>query len=207
MEATVVWKSLLLSLLIICFFICSCLKSYSQCFPVDTTRLNTAYRELIEDRNSIEKQKSFLDAFPSSFDDFFKTYQFCPAKGYDLSMYSKGSDHILNGLATLNLIPDSTYCDKLIRLSFGGRFYVDAPNHLKMLLRRVIKEKQEIFLQRLSNFSQAQLISFWFFYFHSRFEKDYVSEFENFKKFRVTYPNVISAMEIAYPAACGKVWY
>ena len=196
---------------IICFSIvyilCSNLNGFSQFFPVDTAKLNTAYKELIKDRNSPEKQQLFLDAFPSTFDDFNMTYQFCEGKGYDLSMYNKGSDHILNGLATLNLLPDSIYYDKLIQLSFGGRFYPDAPNYLRHLLQKIIKEKPESFFKRLSNFNEGQLISFWFFYFHSRFEKDYVADFEKFKTFKSAFPKVINAMVIAYPASCGRVWY
>jgi len=189
------------------YYFCLILNGFSQFFPVDTAKLNTAYKELTKERNSLEKQQLFLDAFPSTFDEFKMTYQFCEGKGYDLSMYKKGVDHIQNGLATLNLLPDSIYYDKLIRLSFGGRFYSDAPNYLRHLLRTIIKEKPETFFQRLSNFNEGQLVSFWFFYFHSRFEKDYILEFEKFKEFISVYPNVINAMVIAYPAACGKVWY
>ena len=188
-------------------FFCSILSGFSQFFPVDTAKLNTAYKELLKDRNSDEKQRLFLDAFPSTFDDFNMTYQFCEGKGYDLSMYFKSADHILNGLATLNLLPDSVYYDKLIQLSFGGRFYVDAPNYLRHVLETIIKKNPASFFQRLSKFNEGQLISFWYFYFNCRFEKDYISDFEKYKEFKSAFPNVVNAMEIAYPASCGKVWY
>ncbi|MEE4286196.1 MAG: hypothetical protein V2I31_08615 [Mariniphaga sp.] len=162
---------------------------------------------MIKNRNSQKKQQLFIDAFPSTFDEFYMTYRYCPDKGYDLSMYYKATHHILNGLANLNLVPDSVYFDKLIWLSLGGQFYPDAPNYLKKVLRQMMKEKQSIFFQRLNNFSDKQLISFWYFYFHSRFEKDYKEEYERFGKLQYAYPKVIKAMEIAYPASCGKVWY
>ncbi len=191
----------------IIFLICSTLNGFSQFFPVDTAKLNTAYRALEKDRNSAQKQQRFLEAFPSTFDDFNMTYQYFESKEYDLTMYKKGSDHIMNGLALLNLLPDSVYFDKLIRLSLGGRFCPDAPSYLQHVLETIIKKKPASFFQRLSNFNEGQLISFWFFYFNSRFEKDYVADFEKFKKLKSEFPNVVNAMVIAYPAACGKVWY
>jgi len=193
--------------LLIIFFFYSSFNVYSQFFPVDTTKLNNAYRALEKDQNSPVKQRLFLDAFPSTFDDFNMTYQYYEGNGYDLTMYKKGSDHIMNGLATLNLLPDSVYFDKLIRLSLGGRFCPDAPSYLQHVLETIIKKKPASFFQRLSNFNEGQLISFWFFYFNSRFEKDYVADFEKFKELKNAFPNVVNAMVIAYPAACGKVWY
>jgi hypothetical protein len=84
-----------ISTLVSLFLIISTFKGYAQFFPVDTARLNTAYKELARDTHSLEKQKAFFDAFPSTFDDFFMTYQYIKATGYDLSMYYKGADHII----------------------------------------------------------------------------------------------------------------
>ena len=116
---------------------CACTQSYSQYFPVDTARLNQTYSALIAGPNTLEKQKAFLDAFPSSFSEYMMVYQYVPDPNYDLAMYLKGADHVLKGLGGISLIPDTTYCDKLINLSLNGKWNADAPNYLKTELMRI----------------------------------------------------------------------
>lgn len=130
---------------------------------IDTLRLNSAYRELVQNPKSVELQKEFLAAFPNTWKVFLSTYDFCPQK--DLTMYNLGYDHIVNGLGKLvTLLPDSVYCDKLIGISIGGRWEADAPNYLQLVVRKTMQKKSEVMFQRLSLLRQEDVFSFWRFF-------------------------------------------
>jgi hypothetical protein len=77
---------------------------------------------------------------------------------------------------------------------------------LKMALNKAMKERQDVFFQQLNNYNESQMIAFWFFYFHSRFETECSSELQTLKKQGARYPKVVAAMEAAYPVSCGKAW-
>ena len=49
--------------------------AFPQYYPVDTAKLNTAYRELKKNPGSLECQKVFFHAFPSTWMEFVMTYQ------------------------------------------------------------------------------------------------------------------------------------
>lgn len=192
------------TLLFLLLIFCASLKA--QYFPIDTMRLNRAYEAFLHEPDSYLKQIAFLDAFPSSFHDFIMVYQFQEGEDYDLTMYYKGADHINRGLYKLNLVPDTVFCDKIIQLSFGGYWEADAANYLQHLVQKTTRDKSEVMFERLEKFTVGQQVSFWFFFFHSRIKNngDYIM-FKN--EMGQRYPRVIKAMEMAYPAASGKVWY
>ena len=87
----------------------------AQYFPVDTARLNNAYRALLQDPQSQELQLDFFRAFPDNWDDFNSTYKYSDKDGYDLSMYSQAYEHI-RALVECYAINDTLYCNKLIAL-------------------------------------------------------------------------------------------
>jgi hypothetical protein len=193
-------------ILVLLFFVVG--KSYSQYFPVDTTRLNQTYNDLIKAPFSFEKEKAFLDAFPSTFSEYIMVYQYVPDPNYDLTMYHKGLDHVLKGLGGLKMIPDTIFCDKLIKLSLNGRWNADAPNYLKMLLHQVIEKKPEIMFERLNKMMIGQQFSFWYFYFSSlSIKEDGKTNFQQIKmQMEKNYSKEIKDMEAAYQAAYGKAF-
>lgn len=194
------------TLLISIFLFCIYTQGFSQYFPVDTAQLNQAYAALISEPNSIEKQKKFLETFPSTFSEFVMVYQFVPDPNYDLTMYWKAPDHVLKGLKMLTLIPDTTYCDKLINLSINGRWHADAPNYLKIVLHEVMEEKTNIMFSRLNNKWVGQQFSFWYFYFGNPvIKQNFLSKFESLKKLLSdSYPTMVKEMESAFHASYGK---
>ena len=84
-------KTILISLL---FITLATNNTYAQYFPVDTAILNSAYRELANNPNTLERQKKFFDAFPNTWMEFIMTYQFVPNGDYDLTMYELGDQHV-----------------------------------------------------------------------------------------------------------------
>jgi hypothetical protein len=196
-------KSICLLLLKILLF---CYLSNGQYFPIDTLNLNKTYEAFKNEPTSYHNQLAFFDAFPKNFRDFLMVYQFQKGQDYDLTMYYKGVDHIISGLYKLDLIPDTTFCDRIIWLSLGGFWEADAPSYLQRFVHRMVAEKRDVMFERLCKLHVSQQVSFWFFYFHSRFEE--TEEYNNLlKDMSVKYPEVIESMKLAYPASNGKVWY
>jgi hypothetical protein len=181
---------------------------YSQYFPVDTMKLNHAYNEMVNDPHNFAKEKTFLDAFPSTFSEYLMVYQYHPDPNYDLSMYFKCSDHVLKGLASLSLIPDTIFCEKLIKLSLNGRWNADAPNYLKMVLHQVMEKKTESLFHSLSEMEVGQQFSFWYFYFSSLYAKEVdTAHFLQIKmKMSNKYPIEVKEMEEGYNSGMGKAF-
>ena len=196
------------TLLIAILLCCICPQSYSQYFPVDTARLNKTFAVLIAGPNTPENQKAFLDAFPSTFSEFMMVYQFVPDPQYNLAMYNKAHQHILEGMGKLSLIPDSTYCDKLINLSFGGRWDADAPNYLKMVLHNTMQARHNVMFKCLTGKIPGQQFSFWYFYFNSLYvKKDGIADYQQLRKLmNSTYPALVPEFDAAYLASYGKAF-
>ena len=49
----------------------------AQYFPIDTARLNNAYRILLLNPESENLQLDFFKAFPENWNDFNNTYRYC----------------------------------------------------------------------------------------------------------------------------------
>ena len=188
-------------------FCCMAAPGYAQFFPVDTAKLNTAYRELAGNPNTPARQKAFFDAFPSTWREFIMTYQYVPDKNYDLAMYDLAYEHIEKGLGgRITLIADSIYCDKLINLSIGGQWDADAPNYLQSVLKKTIWKKMEMMFDRLSKWEIGYQFKFWQFYWASLHKKDSVlTDFKRLKKLMEDRnPNEVKVMEEAFHYSYGQ---
>lgn len=182
--------------------------SFSQCYPVDTAQLNQSFRALVKGPNTYKKQKAFFDAFPSSFIEFMMVYGYFHYPKFDKTMYSKGNDHINKGLTMLNLIPDTTYCDKLISLGISGQWDADAPTYLQELLHKTMQNHLNTMFQRLSLKWHSEQFSFWFFYFNSPLPTQlYKNDFERIRNLeKDPFPNVVKEMESAFNVSWGNAF-
>jgi hypothetical protein len=180
--------------------------SYSQCFPIDTAKLNTAYRELRDDSTSQKWQKAFFNAFPATWMEFVLTYQYANAAMSHVAM-----EHIamLWNLLPMNGIPDSVYCDKIINLSIGGKWDADAPNFLNAMIHKVVSFRTELMFDRLSKQSRGFQLRFWQFYWSSLLaNKTYKTECDELsKKMQLKYPKEVKIMKIAMEFAWQEMDY
>lgn len=191
-------------LIITLFFIC-CADILTAQHAIDTLKLKSAYRELVQNPSSEENQKKFFNAFPNSWKAFLWVYDYYP--NGDLTMYKLGYDHIMNGLGKLiTLIPDSVYCDKLIRLSVDGRWDADAPTYLQTILWETMQKKPEVMFKRLSLLWEGDVFPFWYFFFHTlHTTKEDVAMYGELKlKMQKKYPSIVKDMDIAFSVASGK---
>ena len=175
---------------------------FAQYFPVDTARLNNAYKNLMNDPHNAETQKNYFDAFPNTWNEFIMTYQYISDKEYDLAMFFHAVDHI-NALYELNTISDSLYCGKIISIAIGGRINQDVANELgglKILVKWVMKTKMNAMFALLSKLRKGHQFEFWSFYWANvNYRKEINMEFDAIKqKNEKTYPKEIEIMADAY---------
>ena len=198
-------KRFFLTLLLFATFLSTITAQY---FPIDTARLNNAYRALLQNPQSKELQLDFFRAFPENWDDFNSTYKYSDKNGYDLSMYNQAYEHI-KALAKCYTINDTLYCNRLIALSVGASLDVDAPNHLQGLLHYTMQQRNDVFLYCLAKIEKGHQMQFWQFYWSSIVDgQSQEKEFEalyNINKEK--YPCLMKTMSIAFEYFNNKVLF
>ena len=171
----------------------------AQYFQVDTAKLNTAYRALVNEPDKKENQLQFFDAFPCNWNEFITTYGFCSKNGYDLTMYSAAYEHI-EALGSISMVNDTVYCRKLVNIAVGGRYEADAPNFFNSLLHRVMQEEMDAMLYSVSLLRKGHCMQFWQFYWSSNGKSDELErEFAHLYELNIgKYPDMMKMMEIAF---------
>ena len=76
----------------------------AQYFPIDTARLNSAYRAIISGERNIKTEMEFLETYPTTWLEFYMTYNYVDDKEYDIEMSQLCTEHIstLFGLSRIN---------------------------------------------------------------------------------------------------------
>ena len=178
----------------------------AQYFQVDTAKLNTAYRALVNEPDKKENQLQFFDAFPCNWREFITTYGFssrilgqCPHDGYDYTKYNASKSHI-EALGSISLVNDTLYCRKLVNIAVGGIYEADAPNFFNSLLHRVMSKKMDVMLYTVSRLRRGHCMQFWQFYWSSNGKSDELErEFVHLYELNIgKYPDMMKMMEIAF---------
>lgn len=171
----------------------------AQYFPIDTARLNNAYRVLLQNPQSKELQLDFLKTFPRNWEEFNSTYKYCSNEGYDLSMYNIAYKHI-QALGNCTAINDTIFCNKLIALSIGATLDADAPNYLQGVLHNAMKRKNDTFMHCLSKIAKGHQMQFWQFYWSSIIDgRSLQDEFiELYNKNIGKFPTIMKAMSTSF---------
>ena len=66
----------------------------AQYFPIDTARLNNAYRAIIGGERNIKTEMEFLESYPTTWLEFYMTYNYVDDKEYDIEMSQLCTEHI-----------------------------------------------------------------------------------------------------------------
>ena len=187
------------SLLSVVLFMLVVFGANAQYFQVDTAKLNTAYRALVNEPDKKENQLLFFDTFPCNWREFITTYGLCSKDGYDLTMYDAAHCHI-EALGSISLVNDTVYCRKLVNIAVGGTYEADAPNFFKSLLHRVMHEKMDAMLYTVSQLRKGHCMQFWQFYWSSNRKSDELEkEFALLHELNIgKYPDMMKTMEIAF---------
>lgn len=186
---------------------CVSLGAQAQYFLTDTARLNRAYDRLMEQPDEKGYQQEFFEAFPDSWARYINLYDYVDRDGYDLSMYYAADKHVGAMQDRMTLIPDSTYCKKIVGVAVGARLDADAPNYLQRLLHHVLATRAKAVLDYLSSLKSGAQFEFWEFYWSSiSHEKSLDKEFEDlYNKYHNDYPETMEIMANAHQYFCGGV--
>lgn len=130
-------------------------------------KLDSLYRVLIKDPESVQKQREFFDYFPDNFEDFRTTYGYNPTYSKNDSMYDVAEEHVFKGLAQLDKLSDTIYYTRLINLSIDGKWEADAVNALQTVLWKKVEQNPSLVFALLSKYPDIKVYSFWYFYFNS----------------------------------------
>ncbi len=176
----------------------------AQGLYVDTVKLNIAYRELKEKPNTLARQKAFFEAFPSTWAEFAAIYQYAAD---NMPMYYLAYDQIKALGDKCNLIPDSTYCEKLVNIAVGGTYEADAPNYYKDLLHEKMRTKPNAMLHAVSQLREGHQMQFWQFYWSSSAESKTLEEEYNrlLKLHTKKYPETMQTMQTAFKYSYCKM--
>lgn len=179
--------------------------SRAQYFMVDTLKLNRAERALNK-TNSLENQKAFFDAFPKDWPQYITTYQYSDKKGFDKTMYSRAGYQVQAFGEKLTLIDDPTYCARVVNLAIGAELDADAPNYLKELQHKVMREKTDAMMKIISGLIEGDQMLYWQFYWSNNFRKPILEAEYNklYDQLKAKYPEEMKIMSIAFEYFCGK---
>ncbi len=171
----------------------------AQYFPLDTARLNNAYRAIVNGENSKEKQQEFLDAFPGTWLEYTLTYMYSPDKDFDTSMSQRATEHCTVFADSLYLINDTTFCNKYIELVIGLNDTGENCIALQEGLHAAMSRNGDIMMELLSRKCKGHQLQFWAFYWSSTAESNWAEEFPIiYEKYKESYPEECRRMLNAF---------
>lgn len=189
---------------------------YAQhCYaPVDTAKLNRAYRALMK-ADTKANREAFFNAFPKNWMEYVGTYQCIDTYQYKEAkenlQCSYINEQVYKAFRKLNAIPKEAYCRRLIELSIGGREDQEGvATALMSVLEEKMKEMPDVFFSLLSGLKPGYQFYFWSFYwwamYPDREESDALLKSLQ-GKYKSRYPEVVENMTGAYRYFCGNVFF
>lgn len=181
----------------------------AQYFPLDTARLNSAYRAIVRGPNTLEKQQDFLDAFPTTYMEFYYTYQYIEGNNYDLAMTRMVNAHLTVLKDSLYLISDSLYCNKLVNLAVGMNDTGEITSHLQEIIHMAMLKHEKTMMFAVMRLFKAYQLQFWSFYWSSvAYSESWTEHFVKlYGRYFEDYPDVVRTMAIAFDYYNGGVCY
>lgn len=126
---------------------------------VRSERLMSLYDKALN--GNYEDSVHFFTDFPATFKEFHSLYGF---NGGDYHLlYNESHKHVNLFCDLNNLSLKNEYYNKLITISLGGEWQVDAVNHLQYCIISKIKDNNQYLLQELKKRSDKEILMFWQF--------------------------------------------
>ncbi|GCB33342.1 hypothetical protein [Bacteroides faecalis] len=181
---------------------------YAQYVPVDTVKLNKAYNNLIVSDNR-ENQEAYFKAFPNNWMEYITTYQYYEDSSKDKK--KNAQYHLaykqVEAFGKLNVIPEDTYCKKLVYLAIGGRDDADAPSYLKSLLSQKMQVMSNCIFNMINKLKPGHQFEFWAFYWWAPYPEEVdIVELKKLKKqYEEIYPTVVQNMIGAHKYFSGGI--
>lgn len=169
----------------------------AQYFPVDTARLNNAYRTLEQGRCTEKTEMEFLKAFPTTWLEFYMTYCNVPDEACDNSICNMCTEHT-TALFCLSHINDTIKCKKIVDLTIGMKESGECTGVYQDYLVGYIFKNEKLVLDYLSTLRKGHQMQFWQFCWSTVTECNRIHDFENlYNRNKEKYPE---EMEISCTA-------
>ena len=182
--------------------------AYAQGYvPVDTVKLNKAYRALMKD-NTDANREAFFDAFPNNWMEYIATYQPIGAdrKPNPQSLLMKEQVAAFGDILGSGWISPVEYCMKLVTLGVGGQLDSGASSALQKVIHEQVLILHDGIFNSLAWLKPGHQFEFWAFFWSSPYQiaslkgvRVYLQE-RNDKK----HPQEVKIMEDAYRYFYGK---
>ncbi len=134
----------------------------AQYFPVDTARLNDAFRTLINGERTLETEMKFLEAYPTTWLEFYMTYSYIDDENFDYSISNMCTEH-LTTLIGLSHISDTVLCKKIIDLTIGMKENCECTSVYQDYLIGYILGHEDLVFCYLSKLRKGHQMQFWEF--------------------------------------------
>ncbi len=140
-----------------------------QVLRIRVEEIKNAYGKLSNSPYTNKYQKEYFDVFPNSFrllNNLFGYSNGYPfgAESFDSPLQKEALPYIraffkLDGIDTIE------YFNRIIDISLNGRWYVDAITYFQSGSQEKILNELDVFIEILSKRKDAEIKSFWYFYF------------------------------------------
>ena len=166
----------------------------AQSFPVDTARINKAYRALEQGERTAETEMEFLEAFPTTWLEYYMTY--CYRYNEDNDMCQMRDTHSTE-LFNLTHINDTVLCKKIVNLTIGMKdsgegWYQD-------FLISYILNQENVVLNYISTLRTGHQMEFWQFCWSTVTECNRAEHFEEFyNRNKDKYPKEVEISRVAF---------
>lgn len=180
------------------FFAMQLTTATAQDFPVDTARLNNAYRTLEKGIRTTQTEMEFLEAYPTTWLEFYMTYSCLYNENNNYSMCDMCSEHIsrLFGLSHIN---NQILCKKIINLAIGMKDSGECTEVFQNYLINYISSNEKLILEYLSTLRKGHQMEFWQFCWSSTTECNWTEHFSRiYIRNKDKYPEEMEISRIAF---------
>lgn len=170
----------------------------AQYIPVDTARINKAYNTLAKGNRTSETEMEFLEAYPTTWFEFYMTYSYLYDDTNQNIMCDMCSEHIstLFGLSHIN---DTILCKKIINLSIGMKDSGECTGVFQDYLIGYILNHENLVFDYLSKLKKGYLMEFWQFCWSTVTECSRAAHFEElYNRNKEKYPEIMEVSRIAF---------
>ena len=140
-------------------------------------------------------QKLFFLEFPNTYLELVRIYGYEGENDEDLRagfLHEESTDHIYSLFNNLKTIPKKDYYNKIIKMSFGGKWQSDGVSIIRECIDIKFKEDPYFGFTLLSKYPDKDIHSFWYFFFDGPHPiEQSPKEFSEMKK---SFPKVYNIM-------------
>ena len=167
-------------------------------FPVDTVRINKAYKVLMSGERTTETEMEFLEAYPTTWLEFYMTYSFMYNEDGSYEMCDMCSEHIIT-LISLTHINDTIQCKKIVNLSIGMKETGECTGIFQSYLIDYVLRNDKLVLDYLSKLRKGHQMQFWQFCWSTVTECNWADVFVKlYNRNRLMYPKQMEMSRIAF---------